>query len=1158
MSSPALHRRTDRRSFWLMGSLLVAVTSCVLALGYQEVRPNPFAPRSTWDTFFQPWEYNPQARFPTFDGAILGMDVSADGRTIWLVGAKRFVAVSRDAGRTWDTWEKKRLPTFQGEGSTPAPAQAPEGPGVAEPKKDDTPRKSKAFQPPLGTHVFAQGKPVPANELKPAPVNAEANRLVGPPVGSALRAISFEPDGKEGWIVGMNGVLFTTTDSGTTWTALRLDVATVPNNLHLLAVRAYGKGKATVVDHLGCRFDYTSPTATPKRYPQLLPTEGAYIEADNTYLAGWNGTHDKAEGYVRIWPNDATQPQDSSIGSAKLYQIARAGDGPLWAVGELGTLRVQRGDKWELQPKLTVAHHLREEGEPQPAWDASPKNPPHWRAIAFADAQRGVVVGSNLGMAYTIDGNNWQPSTFVLPANSKYRFWPPEDFTPTVAPADYRVLRTVALRGNDGWAAGTDGLLLRTHDAGRTWYPFTSPLNVTGQAYFLPALWFPFALFIAALMLVPAFKTPEPPTTDGIADKLVADRPLEPGDTDVLELGKIAKALSAFIRNEKTLPPLTSAVTGKWGTGKSSLMNLLAKDLRQYGFCPVWFNAWHHSTQKEDQLLAGLLAHIIRQGVPASMSWEGVVYRWRLFWRRAAKIWFRLLVGLTCIALSLALFWPKWAKSEDPLKQAGESITKLFSSKWTEELAKKPQENGYFMALSGLSGAFVFGRSVVQSLRSFGVDAGTLLAPVASRATLADLDAKAGFNLTFARQFKEVTTALNPRTLVVFIDDLDRCQPQNILQVMEAINFLATSGDCYIFVGMDRDYVQRGVALGFASVAELMEYEQVDPADPHAKKLVFAKRYLEKLINFEVPIPTPDNAKRKEFLLDPASVTPDTPPSPTSPPVTVPPRSYRERFGAFVQSRWRALRDIVPVGFKVVLLVCVPLLAYNLMKVTSMPPLVAVADTSVGSSTGPKTIKDPANADDTPLPPPNPDTVMVPREAGDNWALAALSILCCGALLGIGIRGVLLQPTVEVKDSPNFTKAMNLWLDLVTTKRLTARGLKQFLNRMRFLAMRMNPPPESPTRGARLWQRLFGPHAAPVTTQVPNPSPAESKSILDAYIVYWSTLLELYGPALADAKNPHPQCAIMEAKHKELFKLTADEEKQQQARFAALVEEFRT
>ena len=52
-------------------------------------------------------------------------------------------------------------------------------------------------------------------------------------------------------------------------------------------------------------------------------------------------------------------------------------------------------------------------------------------------------------------------------------------------------------------------------------------------------------------------------------------------------------------------PGETLGVVGEWGSGKSSLMNLLRADLRDWGFRPVWFNAWHH--QKEQHFLASLV-----------------------------------------------------------------------------------------------------------------------------------------------------------------------------------------------------------------------------------------------------------------------------------------------------------------------------------------------------------------------------------------------------------------------------------------------------------------------------------------------------------------------------------------------------------------------
>ena len=125
-----------------------------------------------------------------------------------------------------------------------------------------------------------------------------------------------------------------------------------------------------------------------------------------------------------------------------------------------------------------------------------------------------------------------------------------------------------------------------------------------------------------------------------VADEASSDRPISWEDKDALGLQPIARALSKFLRNRNTDPPVTFAITGPWGSGKSSLMNLLAEDLRCFDTRPVWFNAWHH--QKEDHLLAALLENIRSQAPPPWWRWTGIVFRARLFWIRSGRLLWRL------------------------------------------------------------------------------------------------------------------------------------------------------------------------------------------------------------------------------------------------------------------------------------------------------------------------------------------------------------------------------------------------------------------------------------------------------------------------------------------------------------------------------------
>ena len=92
----------------------------------------------------------------------------------------------------------------------------------------------------------------------------------------------------------------------------------------------------------------------------------------------------------------------------------------------------------------------------------------------------------------------------------------------------------------------------------------------------------------------------------------------------------------------------------------------------------------------------------------------------------------------------------------------------------------------------------------------------------------------------------------------MFIDDIDRCLPENVLAVLESINFLVSSGQCFIVVSMEMDHVERCVGLAFKEVADEVidlsgEQQQCSKDDGKIKRALYARQYqyMEKLINKE-------------------------------------------------------------------------------------------------------------------------------------------------------------------------------------------------------------------------------------------------------------------------------------------------------------------
>ena len=70
---------------------------------------------------------------------------------------------------------------------------------------------------------------------------------------------------------------------------------------------------------------------------------------------------------------------------------------------------------------------------------------------------------------------------------------------------------------------------------------------------------------------------------------------------DKLGLIDYAEALSEFIKECET--PITIGIQGDWGIGKSSLLNMIDKNLSEACFKKIWFNTWHFSLFDQDRFL---------------------------------------------------------------------------------------------------------------------------------------------------------------------------------------------------------------------------------------------------------------------------------------------------------------------------------------------------------------------------------------------------------------------------------------------------------------------------------------------------------------------------------------------------------------------------
>lgn len=609
-------------------------------------------------------------------------------------------------------------------------------------------------------------------------------------------------------------------------------------------------------------------------------------------------------------------------------------------------------------------------------------------------------------------------------------------------------IHAVLMSGANGWAVGDRGVILRTTDGGASWRHVTRESTFTEASAvptfpFLPPWYlilntFTAYAFVRVRMLRERELIAKP--TEGIEPTGETDRPLEPEDRESANLDPLAKTVADFLRNDQTKPPLTIAITGTWGSGKSSLMNLVRGHLVKAHWRPVWFNAWHH--QKEESLLAALLQTIRMQAVPKIWHRGGPSFYARLFWIRLVDYRAHAIALLMLVLFSIGFVagFPLLVDAVKAHSAAAPDIAGIIEDYFPSGVAR-------FALVLASTVSVIY--SLTKALSAFGVKPAQLLSQMSSGARIKDLEAQTTFRERFSREFAEVTDALNPkRSMLIFIDDLDRCRPENVVDVLEAVNFLVSAGDCFVILGMARDKVQPAVGLAFEKMAAEMEPPEGSEklaGEDKAKALrrELARQYLDKLINMELPVPKLSDSESLKTLT-------------------------RHEEGARPRDIASVVLNCTSVALATAILTLLPLSmlfsgvqlatsAYvahteheiEFIKKTPRPkaPVVVPPVPTPAPAPTPTPAFDPSLASSD-----QPGRVVPPGVVHDRlmyWPAFAVLILLLWILWWLATRAA----EEVVHDSAEFTKALEIWHTALHDALETPRALKRFKNRVRFMAM---------------------------------------------------------------------------------------------------------
>jgi uncharacterized protein YjbI with pentapeptide repeats len=280
--------------------------------------------------------------------------------------------------------------------------------------------------------------------------------------------------------------------------------------------------------------------------------------------------------------------------------------------------------------------------------------------------------------------------------------------------------------------------------------------------------------------------------------------PFTPGAQDYLGYQEYAVALKEVAINCET--PATIGIHGRWGTGKTSLMRIIEQLLQQYekqNVRTVWFNPWMY--QFDESPMVPLL-HEIRN--------------------------LEFITG-------------------EKIKRKGKQLIEKLIGSITFETALKASITG--AALTGVVPPFLapLFSALTQKKKE---DEDPTLSIDSSLKLASDVSDKYFESKTPTQFFvdnfeKAIATVVGEKgRLVVFIDDLDRCMPEQLIKVLESLKLFLNARNCVYFVAIDRDIVAK-------SISHLYKNKEISGAD-----------YLEKIIQLPFDIPPIRGVKLEDYI----------------------------------------------------------------------------------------------------------------------------------------------------------------------------------------------------------------------------------------------------------------------------------------------------
>lgn len=275
-----------------------------------------------------------------------------------------------------------------------------------------------------------------------------------------------------------------------------------------------------------------------------------------------------------------------------------------------------------------------------------------------------------------------------------------------------------------------------------------------------------------------------------LADDLITDQALEDETGDEFHHTAIAKAVADLALSSVT--PVNIALFGAWGSGKSTLYRLMKRrvDQQSHRVMVAYYDAWKYGGQ---DLKRNFIQEIARQvklkktsDLDRELTLDQEHSRLRLGAWITNNAW--SIAGALLAAFFIASLW---TTAHSGLEKLWLEPKRDFWNLFLTHI------NEFGLVLAGVLTTLLLGPKALES------------AIVKTTRPAADRDDQ------FARMFSKLVKRIKKETgaprLVFFIDELDRCQPDDVVATLVDLKTFLDEPDCVFVVAADRDVLEHAL-----------------------------------------------------------------------------------------------------------------------------------------------------------------------------------------------------------------------------------------------------------------------------------------------------------------------------------------------------------